>query len=143
MNKRTMFILAMLALLLVANVFMLMGYTNYPSQEGFASYILGSAPSSPKAGYEKIGTYDGMVNVPKNGESQWRDTLPNEPLEGPAPDVANGDMFLFANNQQKPECCPSSFSSDLGCICTTKDQRALLFSRGGNRDDPVQELPFV
>ena len=141
MNKRIVFIVSMLALLLVANALMLYGYTNYP--EGFASYNLGAAPSSPKTGYEKIGTYDGVVNVPKNGVSQWRDTLPNEPLEGPAPDVANGDMFLFANNQQKPECCPSTFSSDLGCVCTTPQQRALLQARGGNRNDPVDELPFT
>ena len=62
MNSRILFILSMLALLLVANALMLYGYTNYP--EGFANYTLGSAPSSPQTGYEKIGTYDGVVYVP-------------------------------------------------------------------------------
>jgi hypothetical protein len=41
-------------------------------------------------------------------------------------------MFLFAQNQVRPECCPSTYSSDRGCVCTTESQRNLIAGRGGN-----------
>ena len=40
------------------------------------------------------------------------------------------DMFMFAYNQCKPECCPSTYTCDNGCICTTKNQRLYLNRRG-------------
>ena len=39
-------------------------------------------------------------------------------------------MFMFAYNQCKPECCPSTYSCNGGCICTTKNQRKYLAGRG-------------
>ena len=42
-------------------------------------------------------------------------------------------MFIFSQNQCKPECCPSTYSCSGGCVCTTKNQRDLLASRGMNR----------
>jgi hypothetical protein len=41
-------------------------------------------------------------------------------------------MFMFAQNQVRPECCPSTYSSDRGCLCTTESQRNLIAGRGGN-----------
>jgi hypothetical protein len=41
-------------------------------------------------------------------------------------------MFMFAQNQVRPECCPSTYSSDRGCVCTTESQRNLIAGRGGN-----------
>jgi hypothetical protein len=41
-------------------------------------------------------------------------------------------MFIFAQNQVRPECCPSTYSSDRGCVCTTESQRNLIAGRGGN-----------
>jgi hypothetical protein len=41
-------------------------------------------------------------------------------------------MFMFAQNQVRPECCPSTYSSDRGCVCTTEAQRNLISGRGGN-----------
>jgi hypothetical protein len=40
------------------------------------------------------------------------------------------DMFMFAHNQSHPECCPSTYSTSTGCICTTPEQRRWLFMRG-------------
>ena len=40
------------------------------------------------------------------------------------------NMFMFAYNQCRPECCPSTFSCDRGCICTTAQQRHFINSRG-------------
>ena len=41
--------------------------------------------------------------------------------------------FMFTHNQVHPDCCPSTYSTDRGCVCTTKDQREFINSRGNNR----------
>lgn len=80
-----------------------------------------------------LGAYDG-VNVGTSAYQGWRSTLPNEPLMGPNVDAPGLDnLFIFKNNQCKPECCGASLSCDGGCVCTTPDQRNLINSRGGNR----------
>jgi len=56
-------------------------------------------------------------------------------LSGPSldgtPDQPN-KMFMFANNQNSPNCCPSTFSTSTGCVCTTDKQRDFIASRGYN-----------
>ena len=42
-------------------------------------------------------------------------------------------MFMFAYNQCKPECCPSTYSCSGGCVCTTDQQRKFLKGRGNNK----------
>lgn len=44
------------------------------------------------------------------------------------------NMFMFAYNQCSPKCCPSTYSCDGGCICTTKNQRNFIASRGENNN---------
>lgn len=44
------------------------------------------------------------------------------------------DMFMFAHNQSHPECCPSTYSTSTGCVCTTPAQRRWLYMRGGKTD---------
>ena len=46
-------------------------------------------------------------------------------------------MFMFANNQCHPDCCPSTYSCDHGCVCTNKQQREFLNKRGKNRSTDV------
>ena len=41
-------------------------------------------------------------------------------------------MFMLANNRSSPECCPATFSTSTGCVCTTKNQRDYLSTRGIN-----------
>tara|TARA_B100000674_G_C37981268_1_gene982512 strand:- start:11219 stop:11935 length:717 start_codon:yes stop_codon:yes gene_type:complete len=41
-------------------------------------------------------------------------------------------MFILANNRSSLNCCPSTFSTSTGCICTTKKQRDFISSRGIN-----------
>jgi hypothetical protein len=148
----TMFLVTCLALLAIANALMLYGYTNYPTdQEGFINYVMGGAYPGVGEGfsnynlggaaagnsYGPIGIYDNVVKTPKSGVSAWRATAPNEPMagpefKGPGPD----NLFMFKNNQCKPECCGASFSCSGGCVCTTPDQRQMIASRGGNRTAP-------
>lgn len=142
MNPRVVFILTMLALLLIANVLMVFGFTNYPvstrpDYEGFVNYLENAAPIGKD--YQPMGTYDGVLKVPENGLSQWRDKAPNEPLLGPEVEVGPDNLFIFKNNQCKPECCGASFSCGGGCVCTTSKQRDFINKRGGNRTSPDDE----
>ena len=48
--------------------------------------------------------------------------------------LPEGQMFLYANNEQSGKCCESSnVSGPGGCICITTEQAKFLTSRGGNR----------
>lgn len=47
----------------------------------------------------------------------------------PLPD---GQSFMFANTEFKPECCPNTYSTGSGCACMTTDQYNYLLDRGGN-----------
>lgn len=54
-------------------------------------------------------------------------------LIGPPIDGVNGSdekMFMFANNKSSLACCPSTFSTSTGCVCTTENQRDFVASRG-------------
>lgn len=51
---------------------------------------------------------------------------------GPIP-MPSGEMLIFAENDIKPECCPSYYSSSTGCVCIAKKQQDYLNQRGGNR----------
>ena len=136
MRPRIVFVLMMLGLLLLANILMVSGYTNYGvDAEGFTDYVLGSAPSGDA--YQAMGAYDNVVKRPEHGLSNWRGPAPNEPLAGPAVELGPDNLFIFKNNQCKPECCGASYSCGSGCVCTTPEQRDFISSRGGNRTTPV------
>lgn len=106
-----------------------------PVTEAFTSYFLENGAGA-KSSYEPIGAYDGVQLPTGNSVSQWRYTAPNEKLNGaefqPGPD----SLFMFKNNQCKPECCGASFSCGGGCVCTTPQQREYINTRGGNRTAP-------
>ena len=54
-------------------------------------------------------------------------------LIGPPIDGVKGSaekMFMFANNKTSLACCPSTFSTSTGCVCTTENQRDFVASRG-------------
>ena len=65
-------------------------------------------------------------------------------LRGPPVDGVKGSpekMFMWANNVTSPQCCPSTFSTSTGCLCTTKNQRDFIASRGmldGSASDEVE-----
>ena len=159
MLKRTTFLLSALLLLILANVLM-MSYASpvlSATGEGFANYVMGFedkkkeeskfedmkkeegyqnySPAGAKDAYEPIGAFDGVRLQTGNNVSSWLYTAPNEPLNGYFPKFKVGadNLFMFKDNQAKPECCGSSFSSDMGCVCTTPEQRDYINMRGGNR----------
>lgn len=46
-------------------------------------------------------------------------------------------MFAFTYNQCHPDCCPSTYTCDHGCVCTTEQQRKFINSRGKNRSKDI------
>ncbi len=100
--------------------------------EKFTNYMLENAGGYGSK-YEAVGPFDGVALKPSNGQSQYRNTAPNEPLMGPAFEVGPDNLFMFKNNQCKPECCGASYACDGGCVCSTPEQRRLINMRGGNR----------
>ncbi len=43
-------------------------------------------------------------------------------------------MFMFAHNKCHPGCCPSTYSCDGGCVCTTQKQRDFIGNSGISRN---------
>ena len=110
--------------------------------------------------YNNVSAYDGLCLKTGNPEP-WRHSPANVPLvsnsnlytvqghdsplkpvisdpsslSGPSldgtPDQPN-KMFMFANNQSSPSCCPSTFSTSTGCVCTTDKQTDFVAARGYN-----------
>ena len=103
--------------------------------EGFSSYNVANAGGA-KDVYQPIGQFDGVKLSTGNSVSSWRYTAPNEPLTGAEFVPGDDSLFMFKNNQCKPECCGASFSCGGGCVCTTPKQRQYIAERGGNRTQP-------
>jgi len=103
--------------------------------EGFESYNLASGGGAGEQ-YQAMGAFDGIRLSTGNKVSKWRYTAPDEPLQGPEFKPGPDSLFMFKNNQCKPECCGASLSCDGGCVCTTPQQRDYLNQRGGNRTAP-------
>jgi len=103
--------------------------------EGFSSYNSANAAGAKNV-YQPMGQYDGVKLSTGNSVSGWRYTAPNEPLTGDEFQPGDDQLFMFKNNQCKPECCGASFSCGGGCVCTTPKQRQYIAERGGNRTQP-------
>lgn len=106
-----------------------------------------------------MGPYSNLVLKPK-GCSNWRHSPSNLPLNNDInnnvyqgnqlplkqnkyvdlnnPEAPNVDgtsqspksMFMFSFNKCAPECCPSTYSCDKGCVCTNEKQRHFINTRG-------------
>ena len=109
------------------------------AKEGFTSGNYGMTAGGARDSYTPIGGYDNVRLSPSNNVSSWRNTAPNEALLGDPFEVDQDNLFIFKNNQCKPECCGASFSCSGGCVCTTPDQRQYIASRGGNRTSPQED----
>ena len=137
--KQLMFLGGMILLVIAAMLVSRSSLIKGATPEGFVSYFLENAGGTNNE-YAKIGPFDGVSLTCPDGVSKRKCNTPNEPLNGPAFEPGPDSLFMFKNNQCKPECCPSSFSCDGGCVCTTPDQRQVIASRGGNRTTPEDSL---
>jgi hypothetical protein len=128
---KTGFLITGLVLLLIANLVMVYSMSGRGS-EGFTNYFLSNAgPIGDN--YKPIGAFDDVKVSTGNNVSSWRYTSPNEPLMGPEFKPGPDSLFIFRDNQAKPSCCSASYSSDMGCVCTSPEQRSFINMRGGNR----------
>jgi len=107
-------------------------------------------------GEDKMGPYDGVVLGSQKSQHQLQNpediyTLFGTPtsLEDKTTvydpdsynypsvdgtDTAPKSLFSFAFNKSSPACCPSTYTTDRGCVCTTEQQRKYIGNqRGGNR----------
>ena len=94
------------------------------------------------AQYAKFKQNDNVIMDPK----KWgMPTLLYSPNKKPDKGVLNiwdrkaqpiplpkGELDMFATTPFKPECCPNTYSSSMGCACMTVDQYNYLRDRGGN-----------
>ena len=79
----------------------------------------------PLATKEDICVYQGHENPLKCEKTTGLDMGPS--IDG-TPGSPNS-MFMFANNKSSPSCCPSTFSTSTGCVCTTQQQRDYVAKR--------------
>ena len=116
--------------------------------------------NDPNLMYNNVSAYDGLCL--KTGNKQFWSHSPNNvplindnslytilghttsekpvmsdpsSLSGPSLDGTEdtpNKMFMFANNVSSPNCCPSTFSTSTGCVCTTDNQRDFVAARGFN-----------
>ena len=57
--------------------------------------------------------------------------LKNEVIYSELPEDS---MFIFAKSYSSPECCPSTYSTDRGCVCTDPQLRQYIGeNRGKNK----------
>ena len=97
-------------------------------KEGFQSL---GAPVNYKMGNGVLGSWETRKQQ-KGPSLSWRKQH-HETYKGTAVPLPEGQMFMWANNEFKPECCGSSVSSSAGCACVTKAQIEYINQRGGNR----------
>ncbi len=78
-----------------------------------------------------IGPYD-QVSV--SGASGWASSEPQpvgqHPVNTP---LDTNKLMLLEGNTVSPDCCPSAFNTDTGCVCLTASDKKLFASRGGNK----------
>jgi hypothetical protein len=137
--RQVLFLAGVVLLLISALLVTRSGLVCGPTTDGFVSYYLQNAGKA-KDTYEAMGPFDAVKLTCPDGVSSWKCNTPNEPLNGPAFAPGPDSLFMFKNNQCKPECCPSSYACDGGCVCTTPDQRQVIATRGGNRTTPEDSL---
>jgi len=110
-----------------------------------------SAPYDWNTGTGVIGSYDNLQLKTNCGEEGWRKPPCNPPEKSslmflpqgtPLPlknemiysELPSDSMFILAQSVSSPDCCPSTFSTDRGCVCTTPLQRKYIGEmRGANK----------
>lgn len=45
----------------------------------------------------------------------------------------SGTLAILAHNKFSPHCCPSTYTSDRGCVCLSEKQKRQFETRGNNR----------
>jgi len=106
-----------------------------------------SAPVNFNVGNGVLGSYDN-IKFETNCKEGWKKPPCNPPTKSnymflpqgtPLPlknemiysELPKDSMFIFANSYSSPDCCPSTFSTDRGCVCTSDTQRKYIGEQRG------------
>ena len=76
------------------------------------------------------GLYDGIDL--STGNNMWSSNPKPTPLK-PYENANDNELFQYQESKFTPECCPSSITNDVGCLCATKKEEREWLTRGGNR----------
>ena len=79
-------------------------------------------------------------NVPLRNQKMFVPQGTQIPLAGESRSVlpVPNSMFYFNENQVSMACCPSTYTTSDGCVCTTPQQRKYIGEeRGGNSNYPT------
>lgn len=103
-----------------------------PVKEKFTSLSEG-AISAPLNYSMQGGVPNGVPSWKKNSwtEAQWYDSLQDN--KGGKIPLPKDELDIFYDNTSDPSCCPSTYSSSMGCVCVSEKQAKYLNERGGNR----------
>jgi hypothetical protein len=115
----------LLALTVAAFVLAFLSRTFLRGKEHFAQQEVGM----PLDG-GGMGLYDG-IDLASAG-NMWSSTPKPTPLK-PYKNADDNQLFQYQESKFTPECCPSSITSDTGCLCATKHEEREWLTRGGNR----------
>ena len=61
---------------------------------------------------------------------------------GPPIPLPEGQLFFFKDTKFNPSCCPSTYTSSIGCACMSKKQFQHLTQRGGNHTVPNNRTSY-
>jgi len=106
-----------------------------------------AAPVNFNVGNGVIGSYDN-IRFETQCAQDWKKPPCNPPFKSnlmflpqgtPLPlknemiysELPKDSMFIFAQSYASPDCCPSTFSTDRGCVCTTDFQRKYIGEQRG------------
>jgi hypothetical protein len=135
--KKTSVVVALFLAALLAGIFLRFMAPSSPVKCGSDS---DSEDGKERFFQREIGMPLDMQTVAgKTGVAGYNGTPPllgSEPKPVPERpyDMANDQqLFQFEGNRMSPDCCPSPFSGDRGCVCLSDKQLAEFASRGGNR----------
>ena len=127
--------LILLILILIAVIY---GFTFYScckcgnskskSKEGYSDlsdYNIQKRPINTSSWFTPNLTYNG--SKPTSKGIQAIENRPPQPIPLP-----KNELNFFEKTDFKPECCPNTYSTSMGCACMTVDQYNYLKDRGGN-----------
>jgi hypothetical protein len=97
----------------------------FARREGFAQQAVGMPVDGGG-----MGLYDGL-DIASMG-NLWSSSPKPAPLK-PYDNADDNQIMKYQNSKFSPECCPSSITSDSGCLCATKEDEREWLTRGGNR----------
>lgn len=149
-EARLEIVVACIVIGMVAGLFMFCDCFQYSVLEGMTPNNMNNKAGDKKSGDKK----EGFVNLSNNDLNiddsytmGWVQTAKRyasgmgnknrlntykDNVGTPVP-LPEGELFFFADNKFKPECCPSTYSDSMGCACLSQDQVNYINQRGGNR----------